>query len=181
MLYNKRIVNKIFTTDEYGGMIIECRDIAAKFIGEVKMQRSKLDPLSNEDDIDAYEVGEKELRELFERFKVIMNLNSELDFFRDNDKEKGKYNERNDVVYLPYCIGFGDEKDMVEVMAHELFHAFQYYAICNPGSYPCFGEKTVMAWGEEFKNYVNGDDDIHQYYGQEIEKSAREFGKMMLQ
>lgn len=178
---NNRIVNKVFTTDEYNRMIADCKAIAAKFMEEVKLQRSTLDPLNSEDDIEQYEVSEKELRELFERFKVIMSLKTVLEFYRDNDKEKGKYNEHNDVVYLPYCIGFGDEKDMVEVMAHELFHAFQYYAICNPGSYPCFGEKTIMAWGEEFKNYVNGDDDMHQYYGQEIEKSAREFGKMMQQ
>lgn len=43
----------------------------------------------------------------------------------------------------------------------------------------CFDYDTIKQWEYEFHNYVSGAKDMRQYLGQEIEKTAREFGKMI--
>ena len=169
----------IFTDDTYNHMIEVCKIISAEFKNDTALQRKGLDPLNNEDDIDKMEVSEDELANLFERFKSVMWLDCKLDFFRDNDGEYGRYSEHNNAVYLPYCIGFDDESAIVDHMTHELYHAFQYAAICTPNNYPCFSSNTIMQWDYEFHNYVSGAKDMRQYFGQEIEKTAREFGKLI--
>ena len=72
------------------------------------------------------------------------------------------------------------EDAIIEHMTHELYHAFQYYAISSPSNYPCFQENTINTWAYEFGHYVSGEENMQQYFGQEIEKTAREFGRMMM-
>ena len=176
--FNKSEAMK-FSTVVYQQMIEDCKVIAIEFKMSVALKREGLDPLNNEDDIDNMEVSEDSRNNLFEKFKVVMGLNCKLDFFRDNDEEYGRYSEHNNAVYLPYCIGLDKENAIVEHMAHELYHAFQYAAICSPESYPCFDSETIKQWEYEFHNYESGANDIRQYLGQEIEKTAREFGKLI--
>ncbi|UKK50348.1 hypothetical protein L6472_09980 [Prevotella sp. E13-17] len=167
------------TTIVYNQMIEDCKEIAIEFKRAVATERESLDPLNNEDDMEKMEVSADSLNDLFEKFKVVMGLNCKLDFFRDNDEEYGRYSEHNNAVYLPYCIGMDKENAIVEHMAHELYHAFQYAAICSPASYPCFDTDTIRHWEYEFHNYGSGAKDIRQYLGQEIEKTAKEFGKLI--
>lgn len=168
----------IFTTEAYNQMVERCKAIAVKFKQQVLEQRENLDPM-NEDDIDDYGVSEENIQSLFDMLKAEMHVESELGFFRDNDEEYGRYCEHNDFVSLPLCINYYPEGEIVEHMTHELYHAFQYCAICTPENYPCFNEVAIKTWGYEFKNYISGDKNMRQYLGQEIEKSARAFGEMM--
>lgn len=161
-------------------MISECKAIASDFKKKVIQQRTGLGPVINVDDIDEYEIGENDLVSLFERFKNVMGLRTTLGFFRDTDGEYGRYSEQNDAIYLPLCIGMYGEDAIIEHMTHELYHAFQYYAISSPSNYPCFHENIINTWSYEFSHYVSGDKDMQQYFGQEIEKTAREFGRMMM-
>ena len=169
----------IYTKEIYEGMIGECKGIAAVFIKDVAARRSMLDPVNDIDDIDDWELAEEEIKELFEKFKTAMGLNCSLGFFRDNDVEHGKYGEDGDVVLLPLCIGCYKETEIVAHMTHELYHAFQYYSICEPDDYPCFDAETINTWDYEFHNYESGAKDMKQYLGQEIEKTARKFGEML--
>ena len=169
----------VYNKETYSQMIEACKRISAEFKKVIALKREGLDPLNNEDDIDKMEVSEDSLNNLFEKFKAVMGLNCKLDYFCDNDEEYGRYSEHNKAVYLPYCIGLDRESAIVEHMTHELYHAFQYAAICSPDFYPCFDYDTIKQWEYEFHNYVSGAKDMRQYLGQEIEKTAREFGKMI--
>ena len=159
-------------------MIERCKTVAVDFKQRGSAQRANLDTM-NEDDIDDFGVSESDSQTLFDRLRTEMHVESELDFFRDNDAEYGRYSEHSDCVSLPLCINYYSEGEIVEHMTHELYHAFQYCAICEPESYPCFDEDTIRIWDHEFKHYISGDKNMQQYLGQEIEKSAREFGEMM--
>lgn len=159
-------------------MVERCKAIAVEFKQQVLEQRANLDPM-NEDDIDDYGVSEEYIQSLFDRMKAEMHVKSELGFFRDNDEEYGRYCEHTDYVSLPLCINYYSESEIVEHMTHELYHAFQYCAICEPENYPCIDEEIIKTWDYEFKNYISGDKNMRQYLGQEIEKSARAFGEMM--
>lgn len=169
----------VYTKEVYTEMIERCKSIASDFMKTVTAKRAPLDPVNNEDDIDEFEISQEEIIALFEQFKQEMGLESEIGFFRDNDEEYGRYSEHMDAVSLPLCIGCYPGRKIVEHMTHELFHAFQYAAICEPDNYPCFDEETIKKWDYEFKNYISGDKNMRQYLGQEIEKSARAFGEMM--
>ena len=168
-----------YTDTVYNQMIENCKKIASDFKTEVKARRAVLDPVNNMDDFDEWELSQEEITELFEKFKSVMGLESDFGFFRDNDEEYGRYSELMDAVTLPLCIGCYNESKIVEHMTHELYHALQYYAICEPAKYPCFDEETIKKWDYEYHNYISGDKDMKQYLGQEIERTAREFGKMM--
>lgn len=169
----------MYTEDVYANMIVECRKIATDFIKGVSDRRAVLDLANNIDDLDEWELAQEEIAELFDKFKSVMGLESSLRFFRDNDEEYGQYCEDSDAVILPMCIGCYNERDIVEHMTHELYHAFQYSAICEPDKYPCFDAETIKMWDYEFHNYVSGAKDMKQYLGQEIEKTARAFGTMI--
>ena len=169
----------VYTKEVYTEMIERCKRIASDFIENVAAKRAPLDPVNNVDDIDEFEVSQEEIIDLFERFKQEMCLESEIGFFRDNDEEYGRYSEHMDAVSLPLCIGCYPGRKIVEHMMHELFHAFQYAAICKPDNYSCFDKETIKKWDYEFKNYISGDKNMRQYLGQEIEKTAREFAKMI--
>lgn len=168
-----------YTEEAYANMIDACKNIASEFMQPLAAKRALLDPVNNIDDIDLFEVSEDEIRELFNKFCDVMGLECELGFFRDNDEENGRYSEHTDAVVLPLCIGCYGGKKIVEHMTHELFHAFQYAAICNPKDYPCFDEATIKQWDYEFKHYISGAKDMKGYKEQEIEKSAWEFGKLI--
>lgn len=70
-------------------------------------------------------------------------MESGFKLFRDNDGEHGRYDESTDSTFLPYCINHYSDEDVVKHMAHELFHAFQCYVICNPKNYPCIDSKAI--------------------------------------
>ena len=168
----------LFTIEAYNKMVERCKAIAVEFKQRVAEQRASLISMKKED-IDDFGVSEEEIQSLFDRLKAELNVESELGFFRDNDEEYGRYSEDNDFVALPLCINYFSEGEIVEHMAHELYHAFQYYAISEPDNYPCFDEDTIKKWDYEFKNYISGDKNMRQYLGQVIEKTARSFGEMM--
>lgn len=71
-----------------------------------------------------------------------------------------------------------DNADMFNRIMKE-YNAFQYAAICSPESYPCFNSEIIKQWEYEFHNYESGANNIRHYLGQEIEKTAREFGKLI--
>ncbi len=168
-----------YTEEVYTKMIEECKKIADDFIKEISARRAVLDLENNMEDIDKWELAQEEISELFDKFKTVMGLDSRLGFFRDNDEEDGRYSEDSDAVILPLCIGSYNEREIVEHMTHELYHAFQYAAICEPDKYPCFDAETIKTWNYEYHNYISGAKDMKQYQGQEIEKTARAYGKML--
>lgn len=169
----------VYTEETYANMVERCKSIASEFIEAVATKRASLDPVNNADDIDEFEVSQEEIIDLFKQFKQAMGLECEIGFFRDNDEEYGRYSEHMDAVSLPLCIGCYNGRKIIEHMMHELFHAFQYAAICEPNIYPCFKEEIIKKWDFEFKNYISGDKDMKNYKAQEIEKSAEEFGKLI--
>ena len=168
----------VFTDDSYKEMIKRCKTIASDFINKISEQRSVLDEKS-EDDLFKFDVDDDIILGLFEQLKTEMHLKSKLIFFRDNDKERAYYDNSNDCVALPMFINSFPAQKIVEYMAHELFHAFQYSAICEPVKYKCFDDKTIKTWKYEFKNYVNGETDNDLYHDQDVEKTARYFGKLI--
>lgn len=168
-----------YTDAQYNQMVERCKKIASVFINHWAAKRAPLDTMNNIDDVDEYEVSQEEIEELFEQFKETMGLECELGFFGDNEVEDGRYSEHMDAVTLPLCIGCYNERKIVEHMTHELYHAFQYAAICNPTDYPCFDDVTIKKWDYEFHHYVSGAKDMTQYLGQEIERTARDFGALL--
>lgn len=168
----------LFTIEAYNKMVERCKAIAVEFKQMVAEQRASFNPMK-EDDIDGFGVSEEDIQSLFDKLKAELHVESELGFFRDNDEEYGRYCENNDLVSLPLCINYYPGGEIVRHMTHELYHAFQYCAICEPDNYPCFDKDTIKKWDDEFKNYISGDKNMMQYFGQEIEKSARAFGEMM--
>lgn len=168
-----------FTKGNYTKMTDRCKGIASAFIDAVSIKRALLDPENNIDDIDKFEVPQDEIIELFEQFRQAMGLKCELGFFRDNDEECGRYSEHMDAISLPLCIGYENGRIIVKHMMHELFHAFQYAAICEPSNYTCFKNETIKKWAFEFSNYISGALDMKNYRAQDIEQSAEEFGKMI--
>lgn len=64
---------------------------------------------------------------------------------------------------------------VMETMAHEMRHAYQYAVVRNPQSYQV-DQKTVDEWRDNFKDYKTVDDDGYKAYrDQPIEKDARDF------
>ncbi len=116
----------MITEQDYNRMIEGCKRIAVEFRKTVKQWRDNLDN-ADENYQDEFGVLDEEIYNLFNRLKVTMELESNLNFFRDNDEEHGRYNESTDTILLPYCINYYSDEDIVKHMAHELYHAFQYF------------------------------------------------------
>ena len=71
-------------------------------------------------------------------------------------------------------------KNIIDTLAHEMRHAYQYAVISNPENYQV-DEETVEEWRENFNDYKTTDDDGYQAYrNQPIEKDAREFASWVI-
>lgn len=168
----------MITEQDYNRMVEDCKRIAVDFKKTLKQSSENLDT-TNENYLDEFGVSEEEIYTLFERLKNAMGVKSKLCFFRDNDEEHGRYNESTDTILLPCCICYYLVEDIVKHMAHELYHAFQYNVICKPEYYSYIDSETIKRWDYEFKHYVSGTKDMQQYLDQEIEKTARNFARLI--
>ena len=63
---------------------------------------------------------------------------------------------------------------MIEVISHEVRHAFQFAAIKNPERYGV-PKETAQMWNDNLKNYVQPEDDPCGYWDQPLEVDARKF------
>ena len=74
----------------------------------------------------------------------------------------------------------GDPWRVIETVFHETRHEYQQEVISNyqnNGQVPeGMTKDQVEKWAYEYKNYIGGDDVFEDYYYQEIEKDARDFG-----
>lgn len=169
----------IFTQERFDAMKHQCAFIAHEFYDWCRRNRKVYDANDEEYDPDDSAVNDERLNQLFKDLSKAMNINPTCHRFRDNDEYNGKYTENGDYVFLPYCINYDSEERIVRSICHELFHAFQYCAICNPDYYPFLKKDILDKWSYEFdpSNYVAGNCDSIKYRDQAIEKSAREFAE----
>lgn len=65
--------------------------------------------------------------------------------------------------------------EVVNTIAHEGRHAYQHYAIHNPGFHP--NQTEVAAWNENFHNYMSVRDyGLEMYHNQPVEADAWAYG-----
>ena len=73
--------------------------------------------------------------------------------------------------------------EILDSICHEAYHAYQY-RLCD--AYDCLDNeyKTLIdfydatLYKEEFANYINGEDDMFEYYHQQCEIKAREYAQI---
>ena len=169
-----------YTPERYQQMVDECRQIVQEFYLWCSSNVPTYDPDDPEFDIDDCAVSEERFDQFFSDLCNALDVHPSKWHFRDNDYEYGKYSEQNNNVLFPYCIYYDTPYNIASSVCHELYHAFQYRAICNPTQFPIFSSDTIKQWAFEFdpKNYENGDRDPSKYRDQEIEKSARDFARI---
>ncbi len=104
-----------------------------------------------------------------------------------NDPEgknsRGHYNhltktiviDKSDVLSESY-----PEEKIIETLAHESRHAYQHYCVDyyeKEGKVPeGVNEESVIEWRDNFRNYVDPDDDFEGYRDQPVEIDARAYG-----
>lgn len=159
----------------------QCSSIVHEFYDWCDNNRKAFDLNDEEFVLEEYAVSDDRLDRLFKDLSSAMNVNPSCCRFRDNDVYNGRFTENGNCVLLPYCINYESEEKIVETICHELFHAFQYCAICNPDSYPFLTTDILEKWRYEFdpNNYGNGYRNSIKYGEQEIEKSACKFAEEM--
>ena len=70
--------------------------------------------------------------------------------------------------------GNWDSYDLLETVSHELRHAYQHEAVNHPTDY-MVSQETIDIWRDNFRNYIQADDDYEGYLAQAIEVDARDF------
>lgn len=171
--------NSIITYEVFLQMKQKCKAVVKDFYDWCNSNTAEYDPNYEDLDVDACAVSDERIEQLFSDLSEVLHIHPEMGRFRDNDVENGRYTEASDTVLLPYCINYETHTKIASVICHELFHAFQYAAICNPENYPSLPKGTIDKWRFEFDpaNYENGDRDSKKYRDQEIEQSARDFAR----
>ena len=171
----------LFDTKRYERMITDCKARVSEFYDwyDKNIRTEGIDG----ENIEESEVPEEVIERLFEDLSQIMNVKPLLGYLKHEELHDGKgylhgeYISSKNIVLLPYTISFRPKDNIVSIIGHELYHAFQFCATCNPKKYPVFSSKTIKQWKFEFSpdNYENGENDTKKYLGQEIEKEARKF------
>jgi len=98
----------------------------------------------------------------------------------DPNLEPGTYGgyDGNCIRVSEWSLQSNDSKEFVDTIVHEGRHAYQDYAVQNPGFDP--NEKEVAGWAENFNNYLDP-----QTYGQEayasqpVEADAWNYGSQV--
>ena len=96
----------------------------------------------------------------------------------DGAYEYGHYNpETHQISIGSYSLQHDDVKEVVDTTAHEGRHAYQHYAIENPGFHP--DARQVEEWRENLTpdNYWRYEDDPVEYANQPVEKDAWRYGR----
>jgi uncharacterized protein YukE len=71
-----------------------------------------------------------------------------------------------------------DPVDVLDTIAHETRHQFQHYLVENPDKRPPdVSLEQIKQWKENFKNYINPEDDFESYRKQPVEQDARDSSK----
>jgi len=99
------------------------------------------------------------------------------DFERSN--ERGKYLPMEEqIVINNMTLLVGSNEDNLSTAIHESRHVYQFYMICVYNIIPnqfkglkCF-EEGVAIWDENYKNYIDSDDDYAGYRQNPIEEDA---------
>ena len=71
-------------------------------------------------------------------------------------------------------VGNWDSYSLLQTVSHELRHAYQHEAVDHPTDY-MVSKETIDTWNNNFKNYIDSDDDYRGYYNQTVERDARDF------
>lgn len=93
------------------------------------------------------------------------------------------YSDREAAVYINVDLLMkGSVYQVVESVAHEMFHAgtYRYVEIYNglsPEEQNSYFLYDASVYAEEFADYVDGEEDYIAYYGQECERQARYYGE----
>ncbi len=67
-----------------------------------------------------------------------------------------------------------DVAELVDTIAHEGRHAYQWYAVEHPNFHG--NNLQIQAWKNNFSNYINGNEDPEGYRKQPIEADAWKYG-----
>lgn len=97
------------------------------------------------------------------------------------DNVAAAYNDRTHTININ--IQYFDDaspSDILDSICHEAYHAYQYrlceaYDDVDDRYKTLLGFYDVPYYKQEFKNYTNGGDDLHEYYFQHCESRAREY------
>ena len=114
-----------------------------------------------------------------------MGLPNELNVAVGNFKETklGAYQDEIHTIYINLShLEYDSAQSVLQTCCHEAFHSYQYRLI---DAYNSTDEETkglriyknAIAYLEEFSNYVSGDDDFEEYYGQVCEADARKYSE----
>ena len=116
------------------------------------------------------EQRKKMLRELTEKSAEIMRV--ELDDIKfENMPYMGVYDSGKNVLVLsvPYIKNDQCCIEAVKTIFHELKHAVQFKAICSGGNVWGYSDETLVAWANNYLNYIKPEWDPEGYVTQPIE------------
>jgi hypothetical protein len=94
----------------------------------------------------------------------------------------GYFNEKtNSIAYNVDILATDDSErlyEMVNTVIHECRHAFQFKAISTPGFKDIIPYETLIAWANNWQNYIQAEMDLEGYFKQPIEYDARNFADL---
>ena len=76
-------------------------------------------------------------------------------------------------------MGLDEATELLDTIIHEMYHAFQHQAICNPGRFG-ISTNTALIWERNFENYISPEQNPYLYYEQPVEESARSFAHLIV-
>ena len=122
----------LFDTKRYRRMITDCKACVSEFYDwyDNNIRTEGIDG----ENIEESEVPEEVIEELFGDLSQIMNVKPSLEYLKHedfNDGEgslHGEYNPSKNIVFLPFCISNRPKDNIVSIIGHELYHAFQFCA-----------------------------------------------------
>lgn len=101
---------------------------------------------------------------------VVMNVKIDRFFFEDSTS-MGCYNFMDNSIMLSNAYLSIDQcnVEIVKTIFHELKHAVQYDAIGTNGNVWGYSQDTLIAWANNFANYISGSVDPEGYMTQPVE------------
>jgi uncharacterized membrane-anchored protein YhcB (DUF1043 family) len=92
----------------------------------------------------------------------------------DENLELCGYYDGQRIHVSDWSLSNNDPKELVDTIIHEGRHAYQHYAVQNPGFHP--NENEVATWVENFSDYTEFKDDPEEYRNQPVEADAWDYG-----
>lgn len=150
-------------------MRIDCQDLLSQYFKEP--EDAQLYQRIDEKMKGLSETEKKELlREITIKASSIMQVHIDNIEFSNNSC-MGAYNYLNNSLMISnaYLNQDGCNVELVKTIFHELKHAVQYNAISHGGNVWGYSDETLIAWVNNFQNYINCTLDPEGYFYQPIE------------